>query len=547
MSDRQDWGNAPSGGFPPVPHGQQFPPPTYPPAGPPGQFGPPSAYAGGPPQYGPPPRKSKRWLWIGGAAAVVVVLLVVGAVFAFVGSGRDAGGADSPQAAVLDCLAAAEKNDAFAAANLLDPAERAGIRQVLENARDTAQKTDYQQGGGDNGLLQGVQVTSDNVHTAVTNIRDDLARVEITDGEITLGFDPAKSNPGLREFLDELDTEKRTWTVDDLTKTSDNGDPVTPAVMTVRRGGKWYISVLYSYLDLVARHEDKPPVSDPQPVDTQSYATPEEAAQGFVDGLVSTLASGDIGPVSRTLSPHSGTLIATYRSLFSDLDPQDVTVVGTPQFSATTRGNTATVTVDDLTIQHDDDGDVETIRFHGDCITSNRKTNCDPGELNYRSAFLFSPRSNGVIATRDDKGWHVDPVSTYLHSLAEMLRNATKGEVAVLLAESFDSPKAYLQLDTQGELKAGDTKTVTPDPGSSTGLGVVAFDLPVKAGDRVGIAVASDSGDQFWRVVGKSGEIAKGDADEYPDAEFFDAPDTETLKVVVVGRSDEPVTIAIAN
>ena len=545
-------GTGPQPMFPPAGTGPQ---PMFPPAGqfPPGSYPPPPGYW--PPGMPPPvPRRSRRWWWIGGATALVVAL-VIGGIFWI--KGRNDGGADSPRAAVLQFLAAAENNDAFAAAKLLDPAERSGVTRVLDNAHDTAEKSSYQHGGGRNGLLQGVHIAADNVQTTVDDIRSDLARVTFTGGQITLGFDPAQANAGLRDLFRDKDSTERTWTARDLTSRSSSGERLQAAVMTVKRSGRWYISVLYSYLDGAARAEDRPPV-DPGPIDTESYSSPEAAAQGFLDGVVATVTSARIMPVAKTLSPEAGALLATYRPLLEHgMEPHTIEVLGTPKFSAKTSGSTATVTIEDMTLQDtDDDGHTSKVRFHGDCITTERRTECGTAAGNPNDSLLLAPRTSGFTATRGGTGWHIDPVATYLDAMANAVRDASKEEVALLLAETFGAPKAFLRLTAQESLNPGGSTTVTLVKSGGQGLGFAVLDLPVSSGDRVRITgtAASDYDDSgyhevWWMAVGEAGELASGDTylygDEYSTGSFT-ATDSETARVVLWGPADASVTVKVS-
>lgn len=536
----------PQGGFPP-PQGQFPPPPGQFPPPPPGQW---------PPGAVPPHRRSRRWWWIGGAVAVVVALVVAGVTIVLL-RGGSSGGADSPQAAVLKLLAAGENNDAFAAADLLDPSEADGVRQVLNNAHNTAEQTGYQKGGGQNGLLQGLHISTDNVNTSVTNVRDDLARVTITSGKLTMGFDPSNSNPGVRDLISNKDQHERTWTADDLSVTTDSGDKVQPAVMTVKRSGRWYVSILYTYVDTAARRKGAEP-SDPGTIDTQSFDSPEAAAKGFADGLVAMVSKGDVMEVAKTLSPDDGTLVGTYQKFLNrNMKSHPTEIVGTPSFSAKTDGDSATIKIDDLTVQWtNDEGDTRKVRFHDGCITNNRgETQCGGESSLVVEGLMLNPNISGVIARKGSKGWHVDPVATYLNGAAEQLHNASKEDVALLLAESFGVPKALTRLDAQGTLNLNDSKTVTLKKGGIEGLGYAVFDVPVQSGEQVTItAKLQSAGDQEYSVgfmaVGQSGRLA-GDHtysdSSYPASDNFSASDSETVKLVLWGTADQSVTVSAHN
>ena len=555
MSDEQPWGQPLPPEYranlePPAPEQYQMnippPPGQFPPVAPPY---PPHAV----PWQGavmPPARRSRRWWWIGGAVFVVVALIATGVTVLLLRGGG--GGADNPQAAVLDFLAAAEKNDAFAAADLLDPSERTSVRSILDNTHNTAENTGYQQGGGRNGLLDGVRISADNVQTEVTNVRDDLARVTMTGGQITLAFDPAKANEGVRDIFSDKKQTERTWTADDLSMRARNSSrSVAPAVMTVKRSGKWYVSLLYSNFDMAARAWGKP-ATDPGRLDTHTYSSPEAAAKAFVDGLVGMFSSADVMKLAETLSPDEGTMIATYRDMFNANDLrrpiEDLRVVGSPHYDVQTKGSTATVTVSDLAFEYTStNGTTRELEFP-DCArntsacrrTRLRELQILPGvaEVNRR----------GFVAAKDGGGWHIDLFASYANVVSEYLSNATKDEVALLIARFFDAPDAFLRLDAERTLKPGDSTTIDlKELPNTTGRTMAIVDLPVQSGQRYSITVSSSGGPGVdWFVVGKSGELADGASYSGPDSSYFSAPDDETLKVVLAGRSSgQSVTVSV--
>jgi hypothetical protein len=558
MSETPSEGQPPPASLPPDNDPIHHEPPTPfvpPPAGPyppppPGNWAPPPP--GSRPAGAAPARRSRKGLWIGGAAALVVIALVAAgvlvAVFKFTGGGGAAGGAESPQAAVLNFLAAAQNNDMFAAADLLDPQEQAGVKQVLDNAQHSAQNAGYQQGGGKNGLLEGLRITTDNVQTSVTTLRDDLARVSFTGGQITLGFDPDHSNPGLRDLFSKDQAHQHTWTAGDLQTRSNLGGVVQPEAMTVRRTGRWYISLLYTFFDMSALKQGKAPV-DPGNVGTQAFPSAEAAARGFVNGLVSTLTSADITPVAQSLSPDEGALLTTYRPLFSEMRSQSLQVIGTPQFSATSTGaDTANVKVNDLELLHTDSGgDTKRIAIQDTCIQEGNQNRCDFSGANVMQSLIFSPRSTGFIATKGQNGWHIDPVATYLNAIAATLHDSSKEQVAALLA-GFGAPRAFLSVKAEAQLNDGDEKAFTLTRSTGQGPAVAVFDLPVNAGQELAVTVQASSPNHpadysvRWLIVGESGTLVRGGGIFIGR---FTAPDTETAKLAVWGPPDERVAVTV--
>jgi hypothetical protein len=293
--------------------------------------------------------------------------------------------------------------------------------------------------------------------------------------------------------------------------------------------------------DLAARR-DGAPVNNAQPVVTKSYGSPEAAAAGFVDGLVTTMSSADITPVAETLSNDDGTLLATYPSLFTRGRGKPTQVVGSPKFTATTTGDTARVTIDDLEVVNEESGKQATI--HGGCITTGSNTKCAHGSR--KGALLLGPLQHGVIATRDGTGWHIDPFASYFVSFADSIGNASQDAVASILANQLHLPEAYLRLQAQATLSSNQSTNVTLNelgaPAAARGMAVL--DLPVHAGGTVNLRTDTGaSGGMSYlecTVVGKSGTVAHSD---FEDTLSFTAPDTETLKVVIWGDPGESVAV----
>jgi hypothetical protein len=484
---------------------------------------------------------------------VLVVALVATGVTILLLRGGGEGGADNPQAAVVDFLAAAERNDVFAAADLLDPSEQASVRRVLDKTHDAAENTGYQQGGGRNGLLDGVRFSADDVQTEVTEVRDDLARVTMTGGQLAFSFDPAKANEGVRDVLGDKHQTDRTWTTKDLSiHEHGSDDRVPPALMTVKRSGKWYVSLLYSYFDEAARSWNKP-ASDPGRIDTKSYSSPEEAAKGFVDGLTAMFSSRDAAKFAETLSPDEGTMVATYRKMFNDNDlrsqVRDLQVSGSPRYDVNTTGNTAKVTVSDLTFEYEtSSGQTRKVEFP-DCLNAGwcRRTRLrelqilpGPAEVNRR----------GFVATQDGSGWHINLLASYFNVASEYMGNATKPEVALLIARIFNATDAFLRLDGQATLKPGDSTSVdVKELPNTTGRGMAVLDVPVQSGQRYTVVVSTTgSRDIDWFLVGKSGQLADGYAySSKSDSDSFSAKDDETLKLVLVGSNDQTAVVSLTD
>ena len=535
MSDQQGWQQPNPNPFPPPQAPPGYPPPGYPPQGAPWP---------GPPV--PPQRPSRRLWWIWGAVGLVLVIAIAGVAFTVFGRGG-AKGADSPAAAVRDFLTAAERNDLLAAADLLDPSERISVRRVLENAGTAAQGSGFQQGKNGNGLLDGVTFAADDVQTEVTQVRDDLARVTMTGGEVSLSFDPAKANEGIRDLFTDRDAASRTWRPADLTERSDrSGTKVAPAVLTVQRSGRWYVSLLYTFFDRQAQLDEYS--AESRPVQTKKYASPEEAAKGFVDGVFGMIREGDVSELAETLSPDEGQLVSTYRKWFNhsalDRPVDDLRITSEPRFDIQTSGNTATIRVTDLAFEYSSGRSTHEIEFpdcnRGDaswCYRSRPRPLPSPTEIN----------RHGYTATRDAAGWHVNVLGSYLDVAAGYLEHASKEETALLIARIFDLPAAFTRLDADATIDPGSSATVDlKELPNSVGQSMAVVDVPVQSGRAYSITTTADDY-VHWVIVGKSGELGHGYSysSRGGSPRSFTAPDDETLKLVLLGDSSGSVSVTV--
>ncbi|MDH6245642.1 hypothetical protein [Mycobacterium sp. OTB74] len=558
MSDQQGWQQPAAGHFPPAqpyPPGQPYPPNNYPPQPYSPQPYSPQPYspsqhplAGGDAWAGSPvpPRPSRRSWWIWGAVGVVVALVVAGVTWTF--SRGDDTGADSPTAAVQGFLSAIERNDVLAAADLLEPTERAGVRSVLENASRAASNTGYQHGGGGNGLFDGIKFTADGLQTSVTQVGNDMARVTMTGGQISYSFDPARTNEGLRDLLADKNETERTWNTDKLTtRARKAGAKVPPAAMAVKRSGKWYVSLLYTYFDEAARHAGIQ--ADPQPLQTRSFASPEEAAKGLVDGLMAMFETADITKLATVLSPSEGGMLSTYRQFFKMRNAIDnLEVTSTPKYDVKTTGNFTTVSVTNLTFEYTPAGSRASREIHfPECATSDaswcRNNIALPSTR--RLPGLAEVNRHGFVVMQDGAGWHVNLFASYFNVAADYLGHATKEEVALLISRVFDSPRAFLRLDGQASVMPGSSTTVDLKAMPNTARQYMAVvDLPVRSGGRYTARLSGPrSGD--WFIVGKSGELDHGHLYS-SNASSFTAPNDETAKLVLISRYESSVSVSLA-
>ncbi|MBJ8347624.1 hypothetical protein [Antrihabitans sp. YC2-6] len=512
----------------------------------------------------PQRRTSKKW-WFAGIAAVVVVVLVIGGVLVWqLRSSSD--GASSPENAALDALAAVESRDPLAFTETIAAGELDGLSDVLTSTSDKAEETGFQDGGGVSGLLQGLSVATDDVHTEVEEIRDDLAKVTFTSGSATVAVDPDEVNVGFRDLISKDATaEEETIDISDLTGETENGDPIAPFVMTVKIDGRWYLSPLYTAGEYATVALDERRIDDPD-VDTQEYGTPEEAAEGFLRAVADTVERRDVSDLSGAMSSHIGRAIATYQPLFdrlldaNELD-DDVSIdIDRAEFTSETSGSSAKVVADNLDMTVTTNGDSYKVEVSGDCVDTTgpdgeREHNCGDDEGIGVLGFFFSLGREGggvpegISATRDGSGWHIDPVATLVTGAFDSLDGLTTDQLLFLIGVEGGGIEVYSRAEAEGTLEVGASKSVTLssplDTSERHAYGVAVLDMDVERGKTVRIEVNTDDYAQV-DLVGASGRLDRDYDYEGDNRTYEFQPDeTETVKVVVTGYDDERVTLKV--
>ena len=193
------------------------------------------------------PRKSRRGLVtaIGGVAALGV-LGGVGYVVYDQLTGPN-GGADSPQAAVLELSAAADAEDAVTALSLLPPGEVGPIVNLYEDVEAKATSTGV---AVEDDPFAGFDLHLDGVKVQPEQLGEDVAAVTVTSGTVSWTLDPDQLQGALRVGSDG-EVRRATEGSADLVEVTRNATEGAPLrIMTVQRDGEWYVSPMYTLLEL---------------------------------------------------------------------------------------------------------------------------------------------------------------------------------------------------------------------------------------------------------------------------------------------------------
>lgn len=356
------------------------PPPMTPPMTPPMPV---AAPATAPPAWQPPPdyavplqqapfqqTPGQRRLPLGpvvASAAAVLALVAAGLVGWQVL--RPEGGADSPEDAVLQLVTASARQDPVAALEMVSPAEVDGLDDLYRSAYDRAANEGLT---GADRLTDALDVRIEGLTFDVDELSDSAARVVMTGGTYAVTFEPDRLPDRLRFITDEY-PDGRTWSGDILDDVGDElpdvdweNDRPEPFLDTVRVDGRWYVSLLGTYVDLLfgvptdseLLELDDLDVRGPD-YDAIDEEVPEpvvaERPEDVLDNLAAAVSSEDVSEVlanfpadqMAAMRPWAGTLEDAVDSTYLDLD----------------------LSVSDVDSEVDDQGDLVRLTLDGGSVT----------------------------------------------------------------------------------------------------------------------------------------------------------------------------------
>ncbi|MDL9935447.1 hypothetical protein QSJ18_01675 [Gordonia sp. ABSL1-1] len=558
-------GQFPTGQFQNPGQPGQFPTNQFPTQGQPGQYLPPGQFPPvpeqvmfaqvppGAPGFGAPVEPSHRrrnWL-LAGLAVLVVAAVAITAIVAWTGRSDNDGGAGTAEAAALDVLAAATKRDTMAAVALIAPSEAGPLQQVLTNAQRKAEEAGVQEGGGTDGLLEGVTITTENVHTKVESLRSGLSRVTFTSGTITARFDPAKANQGLRElFGDDLESGEGTIDVADLRGRSNRGDAIDPFVMVVSEGGRWYVSPGYTSAEYAWRGNDQGEADyNAKPVDAKRYSSPEEAAAGFVAALSESVDANSIDPITAALPGYYGRMVAIYGAqVRDDLDLDEVHELrfSNGKYSSENKNGVTYVHVDRLDYSATAEGENVSGTIEGNCVTVEGERHCaDDAVREELPGFTEGLTSDiGVVATKDDVGWHIDPVQTVVGTSLLSVDATSVDSIYRAIGIEGELPKMVAKIKPDASLVGTQSVTVT------SGVdGRAVVDMDVRAGQPVTISISPSNTSSYvsFRVYSATEQVDNSDnsSSGSESRPFTFTPTTSGTVKIVVNAYDPNETVTL--
>ena len=215
-----------------------------------------------------------------GVIATVTALIGAGSftTYSFLAAGDD-GGAATPEEAVSTFVSAVEHEDVLGMIDVTLPEEVAILKDAVESITSETKRIDLLDTNFDAGGVQGIDISVDDLALATEYLEGGLATVTATGGTLDVSFDPLAFPFGARMRALLGDAQ-----LGGAASTSIGGTEPPALLMTVQRGGRWYVSVEYTVAEYVRRAtgwELPGPVAR-TPIGSDS---PEAAANAFYDRL----------------------------------------------------------------------------------------------------------------------------------------------------------------------------------------------------------------------------------------------------------------------
>lgn len=218
------------------------------------------------------------------AGVLVAVSALIGAggftTYSFLGASND-GGAATPEEATSAFVSSIEHEDLLGVIDVTLPEEVAELRSAVDSITADAKRADLLADGFDASGVQGVDVSVDDLTLQTEFLEDGLAKVTATSGTINATFDPQAFPFGdkVRAVIGN------TLHVGTASGTFGNGVP-SASLMTVERGGRWYVSLEYTLAEYV-RQSAGWEVDGAVSRTAVGFDSPDEAVTGFYDRLAS--------------------------------------------------------------------------------------------------------------------------------------------------------------------------------------------------------------------------------------------------------------------
>lgn len=419
------------------------------------------------------------------AGILGVVLLVGGTLFAVAQAGS--AGPGTAEAAVADLLAAASDEDVLGVLAALDPGERDALRRPVEDLFAQLERLEVVDGSFRLDGVPGLDLTFEGLTYRTEAVRDGLARVYLTGGTVTTGYDTDELPIGdflsdtIERFGGDVHGQSDTETTPVVAEGSD------PVFLVARRGDDgWRVSIGYTIAEHARIDSGRPlpagsaitPVGAPSP-----EAAVEELARAAADldlrGVIARLAPGELG----ALQEYAGLFIDDAEEEIA-AEAVDVDVrLGDLELRADTDGDRAKVYVDGFSMTVVSDGSTLEVSVADSCVTvggdlddfdaggfgfedgpvcgddlsalsqdSLDSFGFDEGEITPPSFPPIETPDVGITTVREDGVWYVAPLESGLDTVVAGLEVIDRShlEAAVDFVEQLINAFTFGFSDTGG-------------------------------------------------------------------------------------------------
>ena len=264
------------------------------------------------------------------------------------------------------------------------------------------------------------------------------------------------------------------------TQPSIGNEPVDWRLTTVKRDGRWYLSVFYTIAETARARTDSAKVPA-QPVQLNGADTPEHA----VDDMLQALSRSDVEGLIGLLNPREFEALQRYAPLFlkdaqKELDSQKIGVrISNTKYTVNGSGNHRSVGIDAFKITANDGNDDVVVELKDDCLTMTRANDsadlCSGGVdgaltqfgvtdnkqvKNFvgamRDAFAgFKP--TGIAVDQVDGKWYISPIGTGADFWVAVLKTLDKNQIV----DVIDSTKAMINSFETGDVFNTDASSAT--------------------------------------------------------------------------------------
>ena len=392
-----------------------------------------------------PRKKASRKTLVLATLAVVLVVAGVGA-FLFI-QNIIRGGAGSPGQVAEKLMESVEAKDGVALATMVAPAERDSLNRLREGLTEKVEEFGILEAANkvgedledvdDDISFDGITVTFENVEPKVTEVDDQLAVLAFDSGSVRVQVDPEQTTGAVRSALEAADEMEK---IDETTEFSElgiDGDPLLMAA--VKDNGRWYLSPLYTGLELMTQSTGNERGTLPEGVD--GSGSPAEAVQALIGAVPGVVQSGKITDVGNYLVSYEGNAVHYYGRALDDAagggSNIDLKLTANTFKDAEQDGDRGRATVE--TLEAEVEGDK--LRVTSDCIELDGSDEMCRGKSGYvmlegnvdGEAVVRALPPLGMSTVKEDGDWKVSLMDTTTDWTLQWLDSITREQALAML------------------------------------------------------------------------------------------------------------------